>query len=247
MKKCLSLLLALVLSLSVCTVFAADVPDAPLLISPNPISAPAGDETRMFTDVAETDWYCEAIEQAAALGLIRGVSGTEFDPNGELTRGQLVTILWRLEGKPLLTPEKDFAKFYFPHLDTDPIPEWAQNAAVWAGFYGIVKGYPDGTFRANEVITREQFLVMLFRFAAHRGLDAVSLQEGATTFSDSDAISPFAISAVNWAVNTGIVNSEATLLEPQKIVTRADAATMVLRLKAYLEAYDAAMAEAMGK
>lgn len=221
MKKLINLLLALVLSLSVCTVFAADISEA---------------QTRRFTDVAADDWYCAAIEeQVMKYNFIKGVSDTEFDPEGSLTRGQLVTILWRMDGEPLLTPEKDFAKFYFPNMDTDPIPEWAQNAAVWAGFHGIVKGYPDRTFRANEPVTREQMVTMLFRYAQYRGVDAVSLQESVTGFKDSDEISPYAISAVNWAVSAGIINGNADRMEPQRIASRADAATVVLRLQAYFD------------
>lgn len=245
MKRCLHLLLALVLvlSLSVCTVFAADAPETQPLIAPNPAS-----ETSPFTDVQPDDWYYEAIvEQCETYNFIKGVSDTEYDPMGALTRGQLVTILWRMDGARLLTPEKDFAKFYFPHLDTDPIAEWAQNAAVWAGFYGIVKGYPDGTFRANEPVTREQLLVILLRYVQYRGIDAVSLVESATAFRDYEDISPYAISAVNWAAGAGIINAQAEKLEPQKIVARADMASMILRLQSYLEEYDAALTAAQGK
>lgn len=240
MKKFVTVLLALVLSLSVCTVFAADTPQVQPLASPNPIA-----EQRLFTDVEAGDWYCAAIEeQAMKYGFIKGVSGTEFDPMGDLTRGQLVTILWRMDNKPLLTPEEDFAKFYFPNLSTDPIPEWVLDAAVWAGFYGIVRGYPDGTFRANEPVTREQLLVICCRYAAYRGYDTMSLVESATGFSDYEAISPYAVSAVNWAVNTGVINGEAETLEPQKIVSRADMASMVMRLQRYFNNYDDMLAQA---
>lgn len=260
MKKFVTVLLALVLSLSVCTVFAADTPQVQPLASPNPIA-----EQRLFTDVEAGDWYCAAIEeQAMKYGFIKGVSGTEFDPMGDLTRGQLVTILWRMDNKPLLTPEEDFAKFYFPNLSTDPIPEWALDAAVWAGFYGIVKGYPDGTFRANEPVTREQLLVICCRYAAYRGYDTVrqsapdysddaahaayrsnnTMNRHATDFSDYEAISPYAVSTVNWALNMDIINGEAETLEPQKIVSRADMASMVMRLQRYFNNYDDMLAQA---
>lgn len=227
MKKIVSLLLALALCVSVGTVFAA-AEETPQLISTQ--------ENRRFTDVAADDWYCAAIEeQVMKYNFIRGVSDTEFDPEGSLTRGMLVTALWRMAGKPILTPDPDFPSFYFPNLDTDPIPDWAMNAAIWAGFYGIVQGYPDGTFRANEPVSREQMVTILYRYAIHCGLEAVSLVEYASGFADYESISPYAISAVNWAVGAGVVNGDADRLEPQRIVTRADAATLLLRLQAYLE------------
>lgn len=192
-------------------------------------------ENTRFEDVKKTDWYYESIETAAAAGIIKGVSATRFDPEGQLTRGMLVTTLWRMAGSPVLTPDPDFPSFYFPNLDTDPIPDWAMNAAIWAGFYGIVQGYPDGTFRANEPVSREQMVTILYRYAIHRGLQAVSLVEYASGFSDYADISAYAIPAVNWAVGADVVNGNADRLEPKRIATRADAATLLVRLQAYLE------------
>ena len=177
-----------------------------------------------------------AVEEAAEAGIIKGVSATKFDPNGQLTRGMLVTTLWRMAGKPVLTPDPDFPAFFFPNLATDPIPDWAMNAAVWAGFNKIVQGYPDGTFRANEPVTREQMLTILYRYAIHQGLEAVTLEENLIGFADADSISSYALSAVNWAVGVGVVNGQADSLEPQRIATRADAATLLLRLQAVLNA-----------
>lgn len=228
MKRIVSLLLVLVLCVSVGTVFAA-AEETPQLISAS--------ENRRFTDVAADDWYCAAIEeQVMKYNFIRGVSDTEFDPEGSLTRGMLVTALWRMAGEPILTPDPTFPSFFFPNLATDPIPDWAMNAAVWAGFNKIVQGYPDGTFRANEPVTREQMLTILYRYAIHQGLAAVTLEENLTGFADAESISPYALSAVNWAVGVGVANGHASRLEPQRIATRADAATLLLRLQAVLDA-----------
>ncbi len=193
-------------------------------------------DNRRFDDVAKTDWYCEAVEQAAEAGILKGVSATKFDPNGQLTRGMLVTTLWRLAGKPVLTPDPDFPAFFFPNLASDPIPDWAMDAAVWAGFNKIVQGYPDGTFRANDPVTREQMVTILYRYAVMQGLEAVTLEENLTGFADADSVSAYAVSALNWAVGAGIVNGNANRLEPQRAASRADAATLLLRLQAYLEA-----------
>ncbi len=192
------------------------------------------DNTR-FDDVKKTDWYYASVEQAAAAGIVKGVSATRFDPNGALTRGMLITTLWRMAGAPVLTPDPDFPSFYFPNLDTDPIPDWAMNAAIWAGFYGIVQGYPDGTFRANEPVSREQMVTILYRYAIHCGLEAVALAEYASGYADYESISPYAVSAVNWAVGAGVVNGDADRLEPKRIASRADAATLLVRLQAYLD------------
>ena len=192
-------------------------------------------ENTRFDDVKKTDWYYAAVEEAAEAGIIKGVSATKFDPNGQLTRGMLVTTLWRMAGKPVLTPDPDFPAFFFPNLASDPIPEWAMNAAIWAGFNKIVQGYPDGTFRANEPVTREQMVTILYRYAITQGLEAVTLQENLAGFTDAESVSPYAVSALNWAVGAGVVNGNADRLEPQRIASRADAATLLLRLQAYLE------------
>ena len=110
------------------------------------------------------------------------------------------------------------------------------DAAVWAGFNKIVQGYPDGTFRANDPVTREQMVTILYRYAVMQGLEAVTLEENLTGFADADSVSAYAVSALNWAVGAGIVNGNANRLEPQRAASRADAATLLLRLQAYLEA-----------
>lgn len=193
-------------------------------------------ENTRFDDVKKTDWYYAAVEEAAGAGILKGVSATKFDPNGQLTRGMLVTTLWRLAGKPVLTPDPDFPAFFFPNLASDPIPDWAMDAAVWAGFNKIVQGYPDGTFRANEPVTREQMVTILYRYAITQGLEAVTLQENLAGFADADSVSAYAVSAINWAAGAGVVNGNANRLEPQRVASRADAATLLLRLQAYLEA-----------
>ncbi len=223
MKKVVSLLLALALCMGMGTVTA-------LAAGPDAAADGVG-----FADVAQTDWYYASVQTVVQAGILKGVTDTCFDPAGQLTRGMLITALWRMAGKPVLTPDPAFPAFYFPNLDTDPIPDWAMNAAVWAGFYGIVQGYPDGTFRANEPVNREQMLVILYRYAVYCGLEAVTLAEYASGFADSEEISSYAIPAVNWAAGAGVINVEADKLEPRRIAGRVDAATLLARLQAYLE------------
>lgn len=222
MKRIVGLLLAVALCISAGTAaaVAADMPDAP--------------EPR-FVDVPADAWYYDSVTAAVDAGILKGVTDTQFDPAGTLTRAMLITALWRMAGKPILTPEPGFAEFYFPNLDTDPIPEWALDAAVWAGFYGIVRGYPDKTFRANAPVTREQMVVILYRYAVYTGVEAVGAAEYVSGYRDSDSIAPYAIAAINWAIGAGVVNGEADLFEPQRLAERVDAATLLTRLQAALD------------
>ncbi len=175
-----------------------------------------------FTDVAEGDWFYGCVEYVYENGLMDGVSDTTFEPNGEVTRAQLVTILWRLDGEPVVN-------YLLSFTDVES-GEWYTEAVRWAASEGIVEGVSDTEFAPNAPVTREQFAAILYRYAQYKGMDVVTLEENLNGFSDNSSISSYAVQAMNWSVGQGILTgvTDATL-EPQSTATRAQCAAMLMR------------------
>ena len=177
-----------------------------------------------FTDVPEDAWYAEAVRYVYEHGLMAGTSGSAFSPEGATTRGQIVTILWRMAGSPVVNYAMDFE-------DVDPAAYYGE-AVRWAVSEGVVGGYGNGLFGANDPITREQFAVMLYRYAQHEGCD-VSIGEDTNILSYADAfdVSEYAVSALQWACGAGIISGtgDGSTLTPQGQATRAQAAVMLTR------------------
>ena len=177
-----------------------------------------------FNDVPESYWAYDAIQYVYGEGLMAGTSGSAFSPEGTTTRGQIVTILWRLSGSPVVNYLMDFD-------DVDPAAYYAE-AIRWATSEGIAGGYGGGVFGPDDPITREQLAVMLHRYAQHEGFD-VSIGEDTNILSYADAftVSEYAVSALQWACGAGIISGtgDGSTLTPQGEATRAQAAVMLMR------------------
>ena len=177
-----------------------------------------------FTDVPEGAWYEDAAAYVYRHGLMAGTSATTFAPNATTSRSMIATILWRMAGSPVVN-------YLMPFSDVDE-GQWCSEAIRWAASEKIVNGYDDGTFGTNDPITREQFAVMLYRFAQEQGYD-VSVGENTNILSYTDVanLSEYAIPAMQWAVGAGIINGtgDGSTLSPQGQATRAQAAVMLMR------------------
>ena len=177
-----------------------------------------------FTDVPEGAWYADAAAYVYEHGLMAGTSATTFAPDVTTSRAMIATILWRMAGSPVVNYAMDY---------TDVAQgQWYSEAIRWAASEGIVGGYGNGLFGSNDPITREQFAVMLYRFAQEQGYD-VSIGENTNILSYTDVadLSEYAISAMQWAVGAGIINGtgDGSTLSPQGQATRAQAAVMLMR------------------
>ena len=174
-----------------------------------------------FADVPSGSWYYDDIAYVYDAGLMTGLTATAFGPNLSTTRGMIVTILWRMENEPA-------AKHGCPFADVRR-GSYYEQAIAWASENGIVTGFDASTFAPDRAITREQLAAILFRFAAYRGMDAVTLRENLSSFQDQAAISVYAVSALNWAVSGGLMQGTGDKLEPTGSATRAQVAAMLRR------------------
>ena len=176
-----------------------------------------------FDDVDDGDWFADAVRFVYENGMMNGVSETDFAPHAATSRSMIVTILYRLEGEPVVDDAMDF---------TDVAGDaYYAEAVRWAASEGIVGGYGGGLFGADDAVTREQLAAILYRYAVYKGYD-VSIGEDTNILSYADFadLSEYAIPAMQWACGAGIVNgtSESTLT-PQGEATRAQVAAMLMR------------------
>ena len=181
----------------------------------------AGCPSTNFTDVEENGWYHTGVDFMVKNGFMNGVADDAFDVDGNLTRAQLVTILYRIAGEPESTATNPFADV--------ADGQWYTNAVIWAAENGIVKGVNTTTFAPNDQITREQIATILFRYAK-----AEKVEGKLTGFPDAEKISDYAADAMAWAVEQGLINgiSESdgkTYLAPQETATRAQIAVILMR------------------
>ena len=176
-----------------------------------------------FVDVKPTDWFYEAVAYVYEHGLMDGVGSNRFAPNASTTRAMIVTILWRLEGEPEVDDTMPFADV--------AANTWYTEAVRWAAGEGIVEGYSETAFGPNDPITREQLAAILWRYAKYLELD-VSIGENTNILSYTDAaeISEYAIPALQWACGAGILEGSNGSLSPRANATRAEVATMLMRV-----------------
>ena len=170
-----------------------------------------------FTDVYLDAWYHMAIDYAVANGLMDGTSATTFEPNANMTRAMVVTILWRMEGEPVVN-------YLLPFTDV-PADSWYTEAVRWAASEGIVTGVSDTEFAPNAEITREQLAAILHRYSGEPATAA-----NLDGYADGACVSAYAADAMIWCVEHMIITGVTdTTLEPQGTATRAQCATMLMR------------------
>jgi hypothetical protein len=170
-----------------------------------------------FGDVKQSDWFYGAVRYASANGLMQGTKGTAFSPDTYMTRGMLVTILWRMENEPAATAAADFTDI--------AAGKWYTQAVTWAAKNEIVTGHA-GKFNPDDAITREQLAAILHRYATYKNY---AISTGANLDAYPDNPSDWALSGVSWAVAEGLLQGSGGRLAPEAGATRAQAATVLQR------------------
>ena len=177
--------------------------------------------SKNFTDVSADFWAHDAIDYVVVNNMFKGTTNTTFSPNTVMTRGMLVTVLYRLDGSPDVSG--------IENLFSDLANNAYHDAILWGSENRIANGYVDGTFRANETLTREQLAVFLHRFANFKGYDT-NVYSDIGGFSDARDVGEFARESMCWAVGEGIINgTTSTTLSPKLGANRAQVATMLMR------------------
>lgn len=172
-----------------------------------------------FTDVGMGSWFYDNVKYCYDNGLMIGADASSFVPEGAVSRGQVVTVLYRLAGTPSV------AGMTCPFTDADT--SWCKDAIVWGYNAGVVMGYDDNTFRTDECVTREQLAAFVYRYAN----DGAAASGKTLAFTDGSLVSDYAVPAMNWCINKGVIigMGDGTLY-PQGGSTRAQFAAMISRL-----------------
>ena len=209
-KKILSFVLALLMLASMCTMG---------------ISA---DDTLPFSDVKDGEWYYDAVKYVYANGLMNGTGdGTKFSPAMNLTRGMVVTVLYRNDGSPV-----GAFRNVFVDIAGD---EYYATAAAWAYSEGIVTGtgedeWGDPIFSPNNNITRQELATMFARYATYKHVDLTN-NETLASFTDKDSVASWAADSFKWAVSVSLIKGtgSGSTLSPTGYATRDQFATIIYR------------------
>lgn len=174
-----------------------------------------------FVDVPAGAYYYDAVLWAAEGGIVTGTDAVHFSPDASCTRAQLVTFLWRAAGSPAVNYAMNFT-------DVDSGAYYAE-AVRWAASEKIVEGTTAETFAPDAAVTRAQMVTMLYRFAKAQGMDTTQGGMAIREFDDFDAVPAYALGAMDWAVNAGVLKGDNNRLLPQDNCTRAQIVTMLYR------------------
>lgn len=172
-----------------------------------------------FVDVPAGAYYYDAVLWAAEGGIVTGTDAVHFSPDASCTRAQLVTFLWRAAGSPVVNYAMNFN-------DVDGGAYYAE-AVRWAASEKIVEGTTAETFAPDAAVTRAQVVTMLYRFAKAQGMDTAQGGMAIREFDDFDAVPAYALEAMDWAVNAGVLKGDNNRLLPQDNCTRAQIVTML--------------------
>ena len=182
-------------------------------------SCPAAD----MTDLNLNEWYHDGVHYCMDNGLMDGYGNNKFGPNDNLTRSQIAQILYNLEGKPSVSFKNSF---------TDVAKSaWYANAVIWANNAGVVKGYGNGKFGPDDLITREQLATMLYRYSEYKGsTPGTPVSADFSKFPDASKVSSWALTETKWAHAEGLIQGMGNgTLSPGGYASRTQAATIFMR------------------
>ena len=170
-----------------------------------------------FSDIAPSDFCCDAVMWAVAKDITNGIGNYTFAPNQPCTRAQIVTFLWRAAGSPAPKSASNFTDV--------PADAYYAKAVAWAVENGITGGTGDGKFSPDATCTRAQAVTFLYRAS---GSPAVS---GNAAFTDVAADAYYA-AAVTWAEKNGITGGiGGGLFGSDQSCTRGQIVTFLYRAR----------------
>ena len=177
-----------------------------------------------YEDVKRSDWYQESIEYVTEKKLMNGMGDEKFNPNGSMTRGMLVTVLYRMS-RSTYAGKSEF-------IDVSEF-EYYSTAVAWASENGIVKGIGDNSFAPDAEVTREQLITILYRYAKYTNRTVrIIKKSNISEFEDYIEISEYSLEAFEWGYVEKIISGRSTTtLNPKGTASRAEVATMLMRFE----------------
>lgn len=173
-----------------------------------------------FVDVPAGAWYEAQVYEAAEKGYMTGVDSTHFAPLDNVTRATVVTVLWRMEGKPAASAPSGFSDV--------AAGDWYAQSIAWAKEKGIADGNGKGGFDPDKNVTRQELAVLLTRYDEYKG---VKLAEGALNlFNDANQISSWAKEGMQHAIGMGWLEGSNGKIDPNGLASRAQLAVLLDRM-----------------
>lgn len=176
----------------------------------------------VFSDVRKSDWFYSYVSYVLNKGIMTGMGDNMFSPSSELSRAQFATVLYRIDGREDVS--------YSGRFPDVPDGTFFTKAVLWASRdeVAVISGYEDGRFGSSDMITREQLVTMMYRYAQYKGCQ---LEKGKSlnSFPDVAKVSSFAKESMQWAVGSGIIKGDQGSLNPQGNTSRAVCATIIQR------------------
>ena len=178
------------------------------------------EEQPLFSDVAEDDWYYDAVAYVAENGIMSGTDGSRFSPNGTLTRAMLSQILYAMEDKPAVSGAATFSDV--------AAGAWYADAVNWTEAQGIVAGMGENSFAPDAPVTREQLSLILYGYARYKGYDT-SASVSLSGYADRDSVAVWAADSMGWAVSEGLISGRpGGYLDPAGTAIRAEVAQILM-------------------
>lgn len=177
-----------------------------------------------FSDLKADAWYRNGVEFVLQNGLMVGVSPTAFAPDADSSRAAVITVLWRLNGSPVVN--------YAMNFEDVQEGAWYAEAIRWAVSEGVAGGYGNGKFGPNDSVTREQMVTILWRYAQYKGYDvSVGEDTNILSYDDATTVAQYAIPAMQWACGAGLINGVGSgMLLPHGNASRAQVAVILMRM-----------------
>ena len=175
-----------------------------------------------YSDVDISAWYADGLAWCAANGILSGKSDTKMAPLDKITRGEIVTMLWRIEGKPVVN--------YFMQYSDVNGSEYCGEAVRWAAAEKVVSGYADGTFKPAKTITREELVQIIYNYAKLKGNGFTGSWMFMLNYQDASEVGAWANEAMHWCVMKKIIAGSEGKLLPKSPASRAEAAAVFMRL-----------------
>lgn len=205
--------------------YAITMPDGPVTVMTEFAFACDGGAScpsRAFADLDTGAWYHEYVDYVIAHRLMEGIGGGTFAPNSSITRAAVTTILWRLEGCPVVN--------YLMSFDDVADGSWYTEAVRWATSEKIVEGKGNRLFGTYDPIRREELAVILYRYERYLGGGFAGDWMFRLDYTDAADISDWAYEAVCWTTMNGIIEGNGNnKFEPKGTVTRTEAAAILMR------------------